>query len=421
MKILVVGSGGREYALCWKIKQSALCTDLYCAPGNAGIAEIAKCVSISVEAFDQIKDFALQNKIDLVVIGPDAPLVDGLADILRAEGIKVFGPSKAAARIEGSKGFMKDLCKKYNIPTAFYERFTDLDKALAYIDQKGAPIVVKADGLAAGKGVIVATNIEEARRAARDMLSGNLFGAAGHSIVIEEFLEGEEISFFAMSDGDHVVPFQSAQDHKRVGDGDTGPNTGGMGAYSPARLMTEELQKKIMSMIIHPIFESLRMEGSAFEGVIFAGLMVKDGEPKVIEFNARFGDPECQTLILRLKSDLVQILYAVATHQLKNINPVWSDDPSLCVVMATKGYPGSYPKHTIIRNLDRASEEKGVTIFHAGTAKQGVEFISNGGRVLNICATGETVKIARDHAYRAVDLIDWPEGFCRRDIAYRAL
>jgi len=421
MKILLIGSGGREHALAWKMTQSPLCDELIVAPGNAGIAQIARCIKIAVENSKAITDLAVSEKIDFCIVGPETPLVLGLADQLRTHNIPVFGPSMKAAQLEGSKGFMKDLCRKYNIPTAAYERFTDKDSANKFIDRLGAPIVIKADGLAAGKGVIVAQTIEQAKEAVADMLSGNAFGHAGSSIVIEEFLDGEEISYFAICDGENLLPLASAQDHKRVGDGDTGPNTGGMGAYSPARLITPAMEQEILEKILTPTVSAMKSEGCPFTGVFFAGIMVVNGKPILMEYNVRFGDPECQTLMMRLKSDLVDMLYAAATGKLQTIHPEWSDNPSLCVVMAAKGYPATYIKNTPIKNLDAAGAAKNVEIFHAGTAQKDGQTISIGGRVLGITATGQDVATARTNAYAAVDLIDWPEGFCRRDIAWRAL
>lgn len=422
MNILLVGSGGREHALAWKLLQSERCEKLFVAPGNAGIAQIAECVPIKVEEVDQLVSFAEDNAIKLVVVGPEVPLVMGLADRLNEAGIPVFGPSQKAAQLEGSKGFMKDLCKKYNIPTASYERFTNLEKALTYIERHGAPIVIKADGLAAGKGVIVAETLNDAKEAAKDMLSGNAFGDAGASIVVEEFMDGEEVSFFAICDGEHVLAMSSAQDHKRVFDGDKGPNTGGMGAYSPARLMTPELKDKIMQQIIHPTVDAMKAEGCPFTGVLFAGLMIDpDGEPKLIEFNARFGDPECQTLMMRLDSDLVNVLEAAATGQLNLISMTWKDEPAICVVMAADGYPGAYKKNTMIHGLDEAAQTPNVQIFHAGTSMLDGNIVATGGRVLGVCAMEKTLGDARNIAYQAISKIDWPDGFCRKDIAWRAL
>ncbi len=421
MKILLIGAGGREHALGWKLKQSPLCRELICAPGNAGIAQIARCIPVRVDDVEGLVALTQTEHVDFVVVGPETPLVLGLADKLRAIGIPVFGPSKAAAQLEGSKIFMKNLCRKYNIPTAAYDCFTDIPKAHAFIDRLGAPIVIKADGLAAGKGVVVSTTVAEAKDAVNDMLSGNAFGNAGASIVIEEFLEGEEISYFAISDGINLLPLNSAQDHKRVGDGDTGPNTGGMGAYSPARLMTPEMEQIVITTILEPTVKAMAAEGCPFTGVYFAGLMVLNDVPKLLEYNVRFGDPECQTLMLRLTSDLVDMLYAAATGHLETVNPQWSPNPSLCVVMAANGYPAEYTKNTVIKNLDKAAELPDVHIFHAGTTEKDGQILANGGRVLGICATGPDVQSARNAAYKAVDMIDWPEGFCRRDIAWRAL
>lgn len=421
MKILLVGSGGREHALAWKIKKSPKCQQLFVAPGNAGIAQITTCVPIGIEQIPELVEFAKNEKIDFVIVGPEAPLVLGLADQLREAGIAVFGPSKVAAQLEGSKGFMKDLCRKYDIPTAAYERFTEIDPALAFVDKLGAPIVIKVDGLAAGKGVVVAMALEEAKDAVKDMLSGNAFGSAGASIVIEEFLDGEEISYFAICDGENLLPLSSAQDHKRVGDGDTGPNTGGMGAYSPARLMTPDMEAEILEKILKPTVAGMKADGCPFTGVFFAGIMVVNGIPKLLEYNVRFGDPECQTLMMRLESDLVEMLYAAATGKLDTVKPVWSNNPSLCVVMAAKGYPSNYVKNTPIRNLDTATNIDGVVVFHAGTAEKDGEIVSVGGRVLGVTATASSVAEARERAYAAVDSLDWPEGFCRRDIAWRAL
>lgn len=421
MKILLVGSGGREHALAWKLKQSPLCDELVVVPGNAGIARLTRCHDIPVDQVERIYDFAVAEAFDFVVVGPEAPLVLGLADKLRASGIPVFGPSALAAQLEGSKGFMKDLCRKYDIPTAAYERFTDLDAALAFIRRTGAPIVIKADGLAAGKGVVVAETLDQAEEAARDMLSGNAFGSAGASIVVEEFLDGEEISYFAICDGTHLLPLNSAQDHKRVGDGDTGPNTGGMGAYSPARLMTPAMEQVVLDTILKPTVAAMIAEGCPFTGVFFAGLMVVNGVPKLLEYNVRFGDPECQTLMMRLRSDLVDMLYAAATGKLDTVRPDWSPNPSLCVVMAASGYPGDILKGTEIRGLDAAAAVDGVQVFHAGTALRNEKIVANGGRVLGITASAASVAEARAAAYRAVDALDWPEGFCRRDIAWRAL
>jgi len=421
MRVLLVGSGGREHALAWGIAKSKNCEALYCAPGNAGIESCAELVDIAVDEIDALVNFAIDQVIDLVVIGPEGPLVLGLADRLHDAGIKVFGPSQKAAQIEGSKAFMKDLCAKYDIPTAKYKRFTDIELAKTFITEMGAPIVVKADGLAAGKGVIIAETVEEAIEAASDMLSGHAFGESGAEIVIEEFMDGEELSYFALSDGETILPLTSAQDHKRAFDGDKGPNTGGMGAYSPAHFITAELEEKIIHRIIQPTVNAMKAEGCPFTGVLYAGLMVVHGEPKLIEYNARFGDPECQAMIMRLQGDLLQILLAGAEGKLDDVKGqvTWSSDPALCVVMAAQGYPGSYKKHTVIKGIENV---KGAAIFHAGTTRNTAGEIENiGGRVLGVTALGASVAEARNTAYDAVDTIHWPEGFCRRDIAWRAL
>jgi len=420
MRILVVGGGGREHALCWAIAASPLCTKLFCAPGNAGIAQVAECVEVGAEDIPGQVALAQREKIDFVVIGPDAPLVAGMADAFTAVGIKVFGPSKKAAQLEGSKSFTKELCRRHNIPTAAYERFTDLAAAEAYVRTQGAPIVVKADGLAAGKGVIVAETVEQALDAVRDMLEGNRFGAAGASVVIEEFMAGEEASLFALSDGEHVLPLAGAQDHKRAFDGDKGPNTGGMGAYSPVPILDQSMFDRAMREIVLPTVKALRDEGTPFKGVLYAGLMIGKTGPRLVEYNCRFGDPECQVLMMRLKSDIVPALVACADGGLKHFDLRWSNDAALTVILATRGYPDGYPKGSEIRGLDAASKVEGVEIFHAGTRAEGGRILANGGRVLNITALAPTVQEARERAYRAVDLIDWPEGFCRRDIAWRA-
>jgi phosphoribosylamine--glycine ligase len=421
MRILVVGGGGREHALCWAVSASPLCTKLYCAPGNAGIAEVAECVDVGAEDIPGQVVLAQRLKIDFVVIGPDAPLVAGMADAFTAAGIKVFGPSRAAAQLEGSKGFTKELCRKHNIPTAAYERFTDLAKAEAYIKRQVAPIVVKADGLAAGKGVIVAETVEQAIAAARDMLEGNRFGASGSSIVVEEFMDGEEVSLFALSDGEHVLPLVGAQDHKRAFDNDKGPNTGGMGAYSPVPILDPAMTDRALKEIVLPTVKAMQEAGTPFKGVLYAGLMIGRNGPRLVEYNCRFGDPECQVLMMRLKSDIVPALIACADGGLKHFDLRWSDETALTVILATKGYPDSYPKGSEIRGLDAAAKVPGVQIFHAGTRRDGDRILANGGRVLNVTAMARTVQEARERAYRAVDLIDWPEGFCRRDIAWRAV
>ncbi|TXH34342.1 MAG: phosphoribosylamine--glycine ligase [Rhodospirillaceae bacterium] len=422
MRILVVGSGGREHALCWKIAASPLCDKLFCAPGNAGIAEEASCVPVKAEDIDGLIDLARNEHIDLVVVGPEAPLVAGLVDRLEENGIPAFGPTAKAAEIEGSKGFMKDLCAKYNIPTAAYRRCSNPAEAKDFARTLSTPLVVKADGLAAGKGVIICADHAEADKAIDDILVAGQFGAAGAEVVIEEFLDGEELSFFALVDGMHALPLGSAQDHKRVGDGDTGLNTGGMGAYAPAPVATAELERDIMNLIIAPTVQGMAAEGRPFKGVLFAGIMATANGPRLIEFNARFGDPECEVLCQRLKSDLVPALMAARDGTLKDFDLRWHDQAALCVVMASKGYPGKTTPGSIIRKLDEAGKLPDVTVFHAGTkANDKGEIEAHGGRVLAVTALGKTVRQAQEKAYRAVDAIDWPEGFCRRDIGWRAI
>ena len=424
MNILVIGGGGREHALCWKIRQFPLCERLYCAPGNAGIAQVAQCRDVAIDDIDGLVRLAREIEAGFVVIGPEAPLVAGLADRLAAQGILVFGPSAAAARLEGSKAFTKDLCKAAGIPTAAYERFTDADAAKAYLEGRSYPLVIKADGLAAGKGVVIAEDPAQAEAAADDMLSGAAFGSAGAEIVIEDFLQGEEVSFFALCDGKTAVPLLTAQDHKRAYDGDKGPNTGGMGAYAPARLASEALQQKIMTRIIEPTLAAMADRGAPFAGVLYAGLMVDEGgDPSLIEYNVRFGDPECQAIMTMMDGDLLPLLLAAAKGTLAQADaPSWFDGAALCVVMAAKGYPGVYEKGTVIRNLDEAAKVDGARLFHAGT-KAGADgaVLAAGGRVLNICGGGATLKAAQQTAYAAAEKIDWPEGFYRRDIGWRAL
>ncbi len=424
MKILLVGSGGREHALAWKLAQSPKCKKLYCAPGNAGITDVAECVEIGAEDVDALVKFAKEKAIDFVVVGPEQPLVDGLGCALRKAGVSVFGPSTEAAQMEGSKGFMKDFCARHDIPTAAYARFKSLDKAKEYIHQQGAPIVIKTDGLAAGKGVIIAETVEQAIDAVTDMLSGKSFGNAGAEIVIEEFMDGEELSYFALADGETYLPLTSAQDHKRVGDGDTGPNTGGMGAYSPAHFMTAELEEKILTRIIKPTVEGMKKDGTPFQGILFAGLMVVKGEPKLIEYNIRFGDPECQPIMMRLESDLVDLLLATDKGTLSDYqdNVKWSDRATLCVVMAAKGYPDSYEKGTEIKNVDALKEMLDVRLFHAGTMRDNSgTLVGSGGRVLGVVGVGNTIEQAQDKAYAGIKQIDWSEGFCRHDIGWRAI
>lgn len=421
MRVLVVGAGGREHALCWAISASPLCTKLYCAPGNAGIAQEAECVAIGAEDIDGLVGFARESAIDFVVVGPEAPLVMGLADRLNEAGIKTFGPSAAAAQLEGSKAHMKDLLAKSGVPSAAYGRFTDIDTAKAYISEQGAPIVVKTDGLAAGKGVILCDSVEEAHAAVDTMMSDKTFGDAGNEIVVEEFLEGEEASFFVLVDGTNALPLISAQDHKAVGEGDTGLNTGGMGAYSPAAIMTDELTEEVMRTIIDPTVKTMAEEGAPYVGVLFAGLMITKSGPKILEYNVRFGDPECQVLMQRLKSDILPALIAAADGQLDKFDLRWHDDAALVVVMAANGYPGSYEKGSEIKNIDAANSLDDVVVFHAGTKSENDKLLATGGRVLGVTATGATVTEAQAKAYRAVDAINWPGGFCRRDIGWRAI
>jgi phosphoribosylamine--glycine ligase len=420
MNILLLGSGGREHALAWKMAASPLVDRLYCAPGNAGIAQEAESVALDLADHTAVIAFCKDKGIDFVVVGPEAPLCAGIVDDLEAAGIKAFGPSKAAAQLEGSKGFTKDICRANNIPTAAYERFTTPEPAKDYVRKHGAPIVVKADGLAAGKGVVVAESLDQALQAIDMMFEGGL-GSAGAEVVVEEFLEGEEASFFALCDGTTAMPLASAQDHKRAFDGDEGPNTGGMGAYSPAPVMTPEMTKRTMAEIIEPTLRAMAAMGAPYKGVLFAGLMITKDGPKLIEYNVRFGDPETQVLMLRLKSDLVPALLAARDGVLKSFDLRWSDDAALTVVMAAKGYPGDYEKGSVIESLDDAANVEGVQIFHAGTKADGARILANGGRVLNVCAIGRGIAEAQKQAYVAVDLIRWPGGFCRRDIGWRAI
>jgi len=419
MNVLLIGSGGREHALAWKLAASPMLTKLYAAPGNPGIAKEAELVDLDSADHAALVAFCEAQKISLVVVGPEGPLVDGIADALREKGIRVFGPSQAAAQLEGSKGFTKDLCAEYGIPTGAFGRFDNANDARAYLRGVGAPIVVKADGLAAGKGVTVAMTVKEAD-AAIDACFDGAFGEAGAEVVIEEFLDGEEASFFCLSDGTHVLPFGTAQDHKRVGDGDTGPNTGGMGAYSPAPVMTPEVIERTLNEIIEPTIRGMAARGTPFSGILFAGLMITTEGPKLIEYNVRFGDPECQVLMMRLKDDLLVLLSGAADGQLGHLSARWRDEAALTVVMAADGYPAKPKKGSEIRGVDAAAID-GVEVFHAGTKEQDGKLIADGGRVLNVTATGKTVTEAQAKAYAAVDRIDWPEGFCRRDIGYRAV
>jgi len=420
MNILLLGSGGREHALAWKIAASPLVERLYCAPGNAGIANEAEIVALDVADHAAVVSFCQAQNIGLVVVGPEGPLCAGIVDDLVAAGIKAFGPSKAAARLEGSKGFTMDLCRANNIPAPTYERFTTVDAAKTYVRAQGGPIVVKADGLAAGKGVVVAQSVAEAEAAIDMMFAGGL-GAAGAEVVVEEFLAGEEASFFALCDGERAIPLVSAQDHKRVFDGDQGPNTGGMGAYSPAPVMTDEVTRRTMDEIVLPTLRAMKAMGAPFRGVLYSGLMITAQGPKLFEYNVRFGDPECQVIMLRLMSDLVPALLACCDGVLGNFDLRWYPDSALTVVMAAKGYPGSYAKGSVIEGLDAAATVEGVEIFHAGTQVSGGNVVANGGRVLNVCAIGASVAIAQARAYQAIDRIRWSDGFFRRDIGWQAI
>ncbi|MFS8180339.1 phosphoribosylamine--glycine ligase [Pseudovibrio denitrificans] len=420
MNILLIGSGGREHALAWSLAKSPVLNELFVAPGNAGIEQFAKCIALDLTDHRSVIEFCRLHDINFVVIGPEAPLVDGLSDSLTHAGLRVFGPSSAAAQLEGSKGFTKDMCARANVPTAAYGRFDNADAAKTYIREQGAPIVVKADGLAAGKGVIIAMNEQEALDAVDSCFDG-AFGDAGAEVVVEEFLEGEEASFFVLSDGVNALPLATAQDHKRAFDGDEGPNTGGMGAYSPAPVMTEEMMDRVMKEIIHPTIADMKTQGCPFKGVLYAGLMITKDGPKLIEYNVRFGDPECQVLMMRLKTDLLPILLGCAEGTLDLVDAEWHNDPAITVVMASKGYPGSYEKLTEIKGLVEAAADPDVEIFHAGTVVADEKLLSNGGRVLNITARAATVSQARAKAYAAIEKIDWPEGFYRKDIGWRAV
>lgn len=421
MKVLVVGGGGREHALVWKIAQSPLVKKIYCAPGNPGTAALAENLPIKADDVSKLLEFAWNEKIDLTVVGPEQPLSLGIVDIFRDHDLKIFGPSKAAAFIEGSKAFSKDLMQKYNVPTAAYGVFSDVAEAEAFIDKTGAPIVVKADGLAAGKGVIIAQTRDEAVEAVRDMLSGNAFGSAGSRVVIEEFLTGEEASFLAITDGKNIIPLASAQDHKAIFDGDQGPNTGGMGAYSPAPVVTNDIHEKAMSEVLRRAVDGMAAEGRPYAGILYAGLMVKDGQVKTLEFNARFGDPECQPLLMRMKSDLVPLLLAVANGDLSGMEIEWHEKATVCVVMAAEGYPGDIRKGDVINGLEAAAKLDDLYVFHAGTADCDGKCVTNGGRVLGVTAMGDTVQKAIDNAYAGVALIDWQGVQFRKDIGKKAI
>ncbi|HEI9906215.1 TPA: phosphoribosylamine--glycine ligase [Serratia marcescens] len=423
MNILIIGNGGREHALAWKAAQSPLADKIYVAPGNAGTALEANLENVAIAATDipALVAFAQSHDIGLTIVGPEAPLVIGVVDAFQAAGLKIFGPSQAAAQLEGSKAFTKDFLARHRIPTAEYENFTEVEPALAYVRRKGAPIVIKADGLAAGKGVIVAMTLQEAEEAVRDMLAGNAFGDAGHRIVVEEFLDGEEASFIVMVDGENVVPMATSQDHKRVGDGDTGPNTGGMGAYSPAPVVTDEIHRRAMDQVIWPTVRGMAAEGNTYVGFLYAGLMIAaDGQPKVIEFNCRFGDPETQPIMLRLRSDLVELCLAGAEGRLNEKSSDWDERPALGVVLAAGGYPGDYRNGEVIQGLPQQESADG-KVFHAGTRLQGDDVVTSGGRVLCVTALGDTVAQAQQRAYQLAEGIQWPGSFCRKDIGYRAI
>ena len=420
MNILILGSGGREHALAWAVKQNPKTDRLIVAPGNAGIAMLAECADIDILDGAAVVTFCEENAIDFVIVGPEAPLAAGVADACRAAGLLTFGPSAAAARLEASKAFTKDICDACKAPTAAYARFTEAAPARAYVLAQGAPIVVKADGLAAGKGVIVAMTEAEALAAIDDMFGGE-FGAAGAEVVIEEFMAGEEASFFILTDGIHALPIGTAQDHKRVGDGDTGPNTGGMGAYSPAPVLTDALQRQAMQEIVLPTIAEMARRGTPYQGVLYAGLMIANGQTRLVEYNARFGDPECQVLMMRLGAQALDLMLATAEGRLAEAQVIWAKDHALTVVMAANGYPGAYVKGSAIKGLDALPEDSRHMVFHAGTAARDAGIIATGGRVLTVTARGDTLAEARTAAYAMVDRIDWPQGFCRRDIGWRAL
>lgn len=420
MNILILGGGGREHALAWAVMQNPKCDKLIVAPGNAGIAQIATCADLDINHGGSVVSFAEENAIDFIIVGPEAPLAAGVSDRLRDAGLLVFGPSEAAAKLEISKAFTKEVCAAVDAPTAGYGHFTDAETAKAYIRQQGAPIVVKADGLAAGKGVIMAFDEATALDAIDDMFGG-AFGEAGAEVVIEEFMEGEEASLFVLVDGTDVLSMGSAQDHKRVGEGDTGVNTGGMGAYSPAPVLSAEIEAKAMSEIIQPTMDEMVRRGTPFQGILYAGLMIKDGQPRLVEYNVRFGDPECQVLMMRLGAQALDLMQAAAEGRLAQAQVNWGDDHAICVVMAANGYPGTYDKGSEIKGLDALSEDSSNMVFHAGTTAKDGKVLATGGRVLNITARGDTLQEARDRAYATADAIDWPGGFMRRDIGWRAL
>jgi phosphoribosylamine--glycine ligase len=420
MNILILGGGGREHSLAWAIKQNPKCDRLIVAPGNAGIAKMAECVDFDVMSGTAVLEFIQEQAIDFVVIGPEAPLAAGVANQLRDAGILVFGPSKAAAELEASKAFTKAICDAASAPTAAYGHFTDAEAAKAYVQTQGAPIVVKADGLAAGKGVIIAETVDQAVAAIDDMFDGS-FGEAGAEVVIEEFMTGEEASYFILCDGENVLPIGTAQDHKRVGDGDTGPNTGGMGAYSPAPVLTDAIAQKAIDEIIRPTMAEMVRRGTPYQGILYAGLMIENGQSRLVEYNVRFGDPECQVLMMRLGAQVLDLLIAASEGRLNDVKPNWADDHAVTVVLAAKGYPDAYEKGTVIGGLDALQSDSMNMVFHAGTAERDGMIVANGGRVLNVTARGDSLAEAQQRAYAMVDKIDWVDGFCRRDIGWRAL
>jgi phosphoribosylamine---glycine ligase len=420
MNILILGGGGREHSLAWAAKQNPKCDRLIVAPGNAGIAEIAECAELDIEDGGAVAEFCVENAINFVIIGPEAPLAAGVADRLAEAGVLAFGPSAAAARLEASKAFTKEICDAADAPTAAWARFTEADAAKDYIRARGAPIVVKADGLAAGKGVIVAEDEASALAAVDEMFSG-AFGDAGAEVVVEEFMTGEEASFFVLCDGENLLPIGTAQDHKRVGEGDTGPNTGGMGAYSPAPVLTEAVAARAMNEIIRPTMKVMAERGMPYRGVLYAGLMIENGQPRLVEYNVRFGDPECQVLMMRLGAQALDLMLAAAEGRLGAAQAIWADDHAMTVVMAARGYPGAYEKGSEIRGLERVAEDSRHMVFHAGTAEVAGRVTATGGRVLNVTARGASLAEAQREVYAMVDRIDWPEGFCRRDIGWRAL
>ncbi|MFZ7093162.1 phosphoribosylamine--glycine ligase [Primorskyibacter sp. 2E233] len=420
MNILILGSGGREHALAWATLQNPKCDKLIVAPGNAGIAQIAECAQLDVNDGGAVSEFASENAIDLVIVGPEAPLAAGVADRLREAGFLVFGPSAEAARLEASKSFTKEICDAAQAPTAAYGHFTDAESAKAHVRATGVPTVVKADGLAAGKGVIIAETLEQAEEAIDDMFGGS-FGGAGAEVVIEEFMTGEEASFFVLVDGEVCLPIGTAQDHKRVGEGDTGPNTGGMGAYSPAPIMDEAVTQKALDEIVRPTMAEMVRRGSPYQGVLYVGLMIENGQPRLVEYNVRFGDPECQVLMLRLGAQALDLMHACAEGRLAEAQVNWANDHAMTVVLAAKGYPGDYEKGSVIKGLDALPEDSFHMMFHAGTTLKDSNVTASGGRVLSATARGTTLQEARERAYALVDGVDWPEGFCRRDIGWRAL